>query len=126
MVPLRIGPMRTAVPNFLLGHERAAEKSMKGPGGRVKFDLRRIWECPACQQRELTSGDIVSRQCGCGANADPPRTTWMRLIETKPVRAPAPPPDAATLPEPTTAPSPDGMSALAPNSESNPPAAPVS
>jgi hypothetical protein len=64
---------------------------MKGPGGRLKFDIRRLWECPACHRRDLTAGDIVTRLCTCSSRSDPPRQNWMKLIELKPVR-PAPPP----------------------------------
>ena len=64
---------------------------MKGPGGRLRFDIRRVWECPVCHRRELTSGDVVTRLCTCSAKSDPPRQNWMKLIESKPAR-PAPPP----------------------------------
>ncbi|HZT83222.1 MAG TPA: hypothetical protein VFA26_23535 [Gemmataceae bacterium] len=63
---------------------------MKGPGGRLKFDVRRVWECPACHHRARTGGDVVNRACDCQADADPPRQVWMRLVEETPVR-PEPP-----------------------------------
>ena len=73
---------------------------MKGPGGRLRFDIRRSWECAVCHRRELTSGDVVSRLCVCSAKSDPPRKVWMKLIETKPAR-PAPPPPTSAPAEPT-------------------------
>jgi hypothetical protein len=57
---------------------------MKGPGGRMRFDLRRVWECPVCHRREWTGGDIVYRMCTCSAKAEPPRQIWMKLIEAQP------------------------------------------
>jgi hypothetical protein len=63
---------------------------MKGPGGRLRFDIRRLWECPACHRRELTAGDVVNRLCTCSTKSDPPRQNWMKLVEQKPAR-PAPP-----------------------------------
>lgn len=63
---------------------------MKGPGGRLKFDVRRVWECPACRRREKTGGHVVNRRCDCLAKADPPRQTWMTLLEESP-RRPSPP-----------------------------------
>jgi len=64
---------------------------MKGPSGRLKFDVRRIWECPVCHRREKTGGNVVNRSCDCLAQNDPPRRTWMQLVEETPKRAePAP------------------------------------
>ena len=70
---------------------------MKGPGGRLRFDIRRVWECPACHRRELTAGDLVYRLCTCSAKSDPPRQNWMKLIEQKPVRPEPPPPPIAPI-----------------------------
>jgi hypothetical protein len=64
---------------------------MKGPSGRLKFDVRRVWECPACGRRERTSGRVVTRTCFCQSAADPPRDVWMRLVEQQP-RAEGPKP----------------------------------
>jgi hypothetical protein len=63
---------------------------MKGPGHRGKFDLRRVWECPVCHRREKTSGKVVNLLCKCTAKENPPRQTWMKLIEENPKPAPAP------------------------------------
>jgi hypothetical protein len=57
---------------------------MKGPRGRLKHDVRRVWECPACGKRERTGGQVVTRLCPCQADAAPPRQTWMRLVEERP------------------------------------------
>ncbi len=38
---------------------------MKGPYQRLKYDLRRLWECPACNRRERTPGSITFRHCSC-------------------------------------------------------------
>src|SRR3954463_14620148 len=38
---------------------------MKGPYERLKYDLRRLWECPACKRRERTAGSVTFRHCSC-------------------------------------------------------------
>jgi hypothetical protein len=57
---------------------------MKGPGGRLRFDLRRVWECPLCHRRDWTGGDSVTRLCNCMAKTEPGRQVWMKLVEVKP------------------------------------------
>jgi hypothetical protein len=57
---------------------------MKGPSGRLRHQVRRLWQCPVCQRREYTGGDVVTRACDCLAKSQPPRWTWMRLIEEEP------------------------------------------
>jgi hypothetical protein len=51
--------------------------------GRWKssHEFRRVWECPVCRRRVKTGGQVVNLACTCLAGADPPRQTWMRLIE---------------------------------------------
>ena len=38
---------------------------MKGPYERLKYDLRRVWECPVCHRRERTEGLVTSVGCRC-------------------------------------------------------------
>jgi hypothetical protein len=38
---------------------------MKGPYERLKYDLRRLWECPQCQRRERTDGTVTYYHCLC-------------------------------------------------------------
>lgn len=95
---------------------------MKGPGGRLRFDIRRLWECPACHRRELTPGDVVTRPCACSAKNDPPRQNWMRLIEQKPLRPEPPPPsppieDAVNVAE-VAQPAPPPATSTSPTSDS--------
>jgi len=52
---------------------------MKGPGHKAKFRIERIWECPACQRRQRTSGKVVNLACHCLG-----QQKWMRLIEENP------------------------------------------
>jgi hypothetical protein len=59
----------------------AGGRAIKGPKGRFKHDVRRVWQCPACGRRAWTGGNVVNRLCPCGAGEDPPRPTWMRLVE---------------------------------------------
>lgn len=53
---------------------------MKGPHERVKYDLRRVWECPVCHHKVRTDGSITSQHCACQQQADPPKLVPMRLI----------------------------------------------
>ena len=53
---------------------------MKGPKERLKYDLRRVWECPNCHHRERTSGSLTSRTCGCQDDRGTKRIV-MRLVE---------------------------------------------
>ena len=48
---------------------------MKGPSERVKYDLRRLWECPMCKRRERTSFTVTFRHCQC----------QMKQLDGKPV-----------------------------------------
>jgi hypothetical protein len=61
---------------------------MRGPRGRVRYVVRRTWQCPVCGRRVVTSGKVVHLACTCppeGA-ANP---TWMLLVdEPRPRRQP--------------------------------------
>ncbi len=54
---------------------------MKGPYERLKYDMRRLWECPVCQHRERTSGDVTSRVCRCQSDTPLTERKPMRLVE---------------------------------------------
>jgi hypothetical protein len=54
---------------------------VKGPSGRARFDLRRHWLCPVCQAKRWTGGHIVNLRCPRCAAHNPPRETWMHLVE---------------------------------------------
>lgn len=69
---------------------------MKGPGGRHRHPIRRLWQCPLCQRREWTGGDVVTRRCRC--RPDAPEQPWMRLVEDPPRRREATPPERAAPP----------------------------
>ena len=53
---------------------------MKGPFERHKYDLRRLWECPLCRQRERTEGNSTACFCKCQEKEEPKRLVAMRLI----------------------------------------------
>ena len=53
---------------------------MKGPFGRLRFDVRRVWECPVCHRRDRTGGDIVTLICRRDRKAAGP-DVWMKLHE---------------------------------------------
>ena len=59
---------------------------MKGPYERLKYDLRRLWECPACKRRERTSGAVTFRYCPCGEKQEGGQPVVMQLIADGPQR----------------------------------------
>ena len=54
---------------------------MKGPYERLKYDLRRVWECPVCHHRDRTDGSATSCLCRCQKKLAPGAATWMRLVD---------------------------------------------
>lgn len=54
---------------------------MKGPSERLKYDGRRLWECPSCGHRERWNGATTSVICNCQANEPSVQRRPMRLIE---------------------------------------------
>ena len=60
---------------------------MKGPFERLKYDLRRVWECPRCHHRERTVGAVTSTWCGC--SGDPAAPVGMQLVSEGGRREPA-------------------------------------
>jgi hypothetical protein len=54
---------------------------MKGPFGRLRFDVRRAWECPLCHRRESTGGQVVVLTCRNCKAAAPGQDVWMHLHE---------------------------------------------
>jgi hypothetical protein len=59
---------------------------MKGPYERLKYDLRRLWECPACHKRERTPGSVTSHLCQCQMKQVEGQPVVMKLIEDGPQR----------------------------------------
>ena len=53
---------------------------MKGPYERLKYDLRRVWECPICGKHDRTSGMVTTRFCPCQKNAPASERRCMQLI----------------------------------------------
>jgi len=53
---------------------------MKGPYERLKYDLRRLWECPVCKRRERTDGTVTFRHCACGTKQEGGQPVVMLLI----------------------------------------------
>src|SRR5438105_1494104 len=54
---------------------------MKGPYERLKYDLRRVWECPVCKRRERTPGAVTYCHCGCRMQQVDGQPVVMKLIE---------------------------------------------
>lgn len=58
---------------------------MRGPFERLKYDLRRVWECPQCGQKQRTDGSVTTMFCRCGKpNTNP--AVAMKLIGDGPRR----------------------------------------
>jgi hypothetical protein len=53
---------------------------MKGPSQRLKFELRRLWECPVCQRRERAPGSVTSRLCMCQMKHAEGKPVVMKLV----------------------------------------------
>lgn len=56
---------------------------MKGPFRRLKYDLRRVWECPECHHRERADGTVTTVLCRCQANKETLDRVVMKLVEDK-------------------------------------------
>jgi tRNA(Ile2) C34 agmatinyltransferase TiaS len=55
---------------------------MKGPYGRLRFDVRRLWQCPRCGRFERSGGDVVTLSCRvCRLHSTEPHQVWMKLVE---------------------------------------------
>jgi hypothetical protein len=61
---------------------------MKGPYLRLRHDLRRVWECPACKRREITAGTVTFRHCACKAKQSEAKPVVMKLVEDTPTFQP--------------------------------------
>ena len=56
---------------------------MKGPFERLKYDLRRVWECPECHHRERSDGTVTSVVCRCQAQKELLDRVVMKLLEDR-------------------------------------------
>jgi hypothetical protein len=56
---------------------------MKGPFERLKYDLRRVWECPECHHKERADGTVTTLVCRCQAQKDPLNRVVMKLVEDR-------------------------------------------
>ena len=59
---------------------------MKGPYERLKYDMRRVWECPDCHHKERTVGTVTSVFCRCQQQKEFGQRVAMKLVEDKPRR----------------------------------------
>jgi hypothetical protein len=57
---------------------------MKGPFERLKYDLRRVWECPQCGLKQRTDGTVTTLFCKCKSGSNPPMA--MKLVGDGPRR----------------------------------------
>lgn len=63
------------------GANDSGDDDMRGPYERLKYDFRRVWECPVCRHRERTSGAVTATFCPCQANEPAVKQVPMKLIE---------------------------------------------
>ena len=56
---------------------------MKGPYERLKYDLRRVWECPVCHHKERADGSVTTLVCRCQAAKDSLDRVVMKLVEDR-------------------------------------------
>jgi hypothetical protein len=54
---------------------------MKGPQERLKYDLRRLWECPVCKRRERVAASQTFRFCNCQLKQADGKPVVMKLIQ---------------------------------------------
>jgi len=54
---------------------------MKGPYERLKYDGRRVWECPRCHHRQRSEGSVTTAICRCQSNEPTANRVSMRLVE---------------------------------------------
>jgi hypothetical protein len=61
---------------------------MKGPYERLKYDFRRVFECPVCHRRVRVPGSVTFMHCSCdrGAKTAGEQRPIMKLIEDGPRR----------------------------------------
>jgi hypothetical protein len=57
---------------------------MKGPYERLKYDLRRVWECPQCGQKQRTDGTVTTMFCKCKNSSN--QAVSMKLVADGPRR----------------------------------------
>lgn len=56
---------------------------MKGPYERLKYDLRRVWECPECHHRERADGTVTYLFCRCQRKKKWNERVAMKLIDDR-------------------------------------------
>lgn len=59
---------------------------MRGPFERLKYDLRRIWECPVCKRRDRTTGEVTTLFCRCNTADANALGNCMQLVEADGIR----------------------------------------
>ena len=88
---------------------------MKGPFERLKYDLRRVWECPVCHHRERADGTVTTLVCRCQATKESQERVVMKLVEDRIQRR------VPVFVPPTDAEEPETAIAAAPLDEAAPP-----
>lgn len=57
------------------------EVRMKGPYERLKYDLRRVFECPRCRRRVRLPGSVTFFYCTCADPEHEGHHVLMKLVE---------------------------------------------
>jgi hypothetical protein len=63
---------------------------MKGPYERLKYDFRRVWECPICRHRDCADGCVTAMFCHCQRKQPTDQRVAMKLVEDAPRRVSTP------------------------------------
>lgn len=61
--------------------QQAGVCAMKGPFERIKYDLRRVWECPVCHHKERKGGQTTAVVCLCQLSEPITKQQPMHLID---------------------------------------------
>jgi hypothetical protein len=59
---------------------------VKGPLERLKYDLRRLWECPKCHRHARSEGSVTSQFCACETKQEGGKPIPMALVDDGPQR----------------------------------------
>jgi hypothetical protein len=69
--------VKLAIPNSQL----EIDPPMRGPYERLKYDLRRGWECPLCHRKEKADFLITNRFCSCRQKKEGGPLVSMKLVD---------------------------------------------
>ena len=63
------------------GNIKNGSGNIKGPYERLKYDMRRLWECPECHHRQRKPGHVSVVFCDCQKNHESKGPIAMQLVK---------------------------------------------